>query len=118
MRVPKQDKNPQSRESSIGTILVRLGVIDEEQLQDALVYQSRASLDQMLGSVLVHKGFCTSEDIEEALALQKSLRKNPVHHAMAVADMAIKRRKQALERKTNLSKAVDFLRSMMADKAE
>jgi hypothetical protein len=113
MLTPKQNAITECRETSIGTILVRMGAISEDQLQRALMYQARASIDQMLGSVMVHQGFCDPKDVDDALALQHSLRKNPVQHAMAMADMAMRRRETTPVRKTISERVANFVQSIL-----
>jgi outer membrane protein assembly factor BamB/tetratricopeptide (TPR) repeat protein len=52
----------------IGKILVRLGKIDERDLQRAV--ETRRRSDCLLGDLLVGDGLCTREDVELALRIQ------------------------------------------------
>ena len=54
----------------IGKILVRLGCLDEEQLQQAV--ETRRSGDKLIGDVLVDYGFCSRDDVEEAFRIQSA----------------------------------------------
>lgn len=55
-------------ENQIGTLLVRAGRIDEEQLARALEIQKESQ--QRLGFLLIRERFVTPEDLREALRLQ------------------------------------------------
>ena len=80
--------------TSLGLVLVEMGVITEDQLREAVERQENSTLEQLLGAVLVHEGFCKKEDIEAAISAQESMRRGKkVQHAMAVADLAIYRKK-------------------------
>lgn len=80
--------------TSLGNILVEMGVLTETQLREAIERQENSTLEQLLGSVLVHFGYCSREDVEAALSAQKSMRGGKkVRHALAVADLAIHRKK-------------------------
>ncbi len=59
-------KHHKKKLQPIGEILVARGVIDREQLQEALREQKESS--KRLGEILVEKGFLTSEQLNEALA--------------------------------------------------
>jgi outer membrane protein assembly factor BamB/tetratricopeptide (TPR) repeat protein len=54
----------------IGKILVRLGCLDEQQLQQAV--ETRRSGDKLIGDVLVDSGLCGREDVEEAFRVQSA----------------------------------------------
>ena len=59
----------QKRQATIGRILVRSGLVTEEQLADALRRQSQSS-GRMLGQIVVEQGLVTREQVEEALRTQ------------------------------------------------
>ena len=52
----------------LGDLLIRRGVINQAQLEDALVEQRRSGHTKLLGEVLVALGFATTEDVMETLA--------------------------------------------------
>ncbi len=60
--------------ATIGSILVEMGKISEEQLTEAL--ETHTKLFAPLGEILVEKGFCTPQDIDEALKRQVEIREN------------------------------------------
>ena len=59
-------------ETSLGNILVELGFISKEQLQEAIAVQ-RTRVPE-IGGILVELGFITQEQLEEALLKQRILR--------------------------------------------
>lgn len=88
--------NPKDDDTSLGNILLEIGMITEEQLEKAVERQQNSSIEQMLGMVLVHEGYCTKETIEDALSMQASMRKGRMREAdkaMCAIDYAIKRKK-------------------------
>jgi len=63
MVTTKSDKKLQ-----LGQLLVKSGVLSEEQLAEALRIQRQEGNRHLLGEVLVEQGMCTEEQIMEALA--------------------------------------------------
>ncbi|HOQ32631.1 MAG TPA: hypothetical protein PLA12_08980 [Candidatus Hydrogenedens sp.] len=69
----------------IGDILLKEGIITEEQLNKALIYQKQSSYKEHLGTVLVRLGFVDDTTIAKVLAKQsgypfiEDLRKEIVH---------------------------------------
>ncbi|MHC4294408.1 MAG: GspE/PulE family protein [Planctomycetota bacterium] len=51
----------------LGQILVRLGILTEEQLESALDYQRQMDETLLLGEVLVKLGLCTEQQVMESL---------------------------------------------------
>lgn len=56
----------------LGTLLVKSGVVTQEQLTEALFRQKKENLP--LGEILVSLGYCTQETIETSLERQRTLR--------------------------------------------
>jgi len=83
-------------DTTLGEILVVLGVISNTQRFAAMEYQQRATVPLTFGEILVGQGYCTREQVEEAARLQKGLRSDkPQEKAEAVYDVA-KRSKEVL----------------------
>lgn len=80
--------------NTLGDILVRMGVVTSEQLEDALRFQKEATPDSLLGRILVSEKSCTAEQIEAAVEAQKGLRSDRLsEQALAAASMAGQRKK-------------------------
>lgn len=87
--------NPQDDASSIGNILLSMGVISEAQLWDVLVEQQKLREDQLLGKLLVASGIVSVAQLEQAMTMQKAMRsKKPAEAALANADVAIARHRR------------------------
>jgi hypothetical protein len=56
----------------LGTLLVKSGVVTQEQLTEALFRQKKENIP--LGEILVSLGYCTQEAIETSLERQRTLR--------------------------------------------
>jgi hypothetical protein len=81
--------------TSLGSILLDWGVITEADLRRALKEQETLRGDDLLGRLLVASGACTEDAIKTALSAQTSMRAAGKHkHAMAVANLAISRRRR------------------------
>ncbi len=57
----------------IGEVLIRLGKLSKEKLEEALKLQAQSSGEKRLGELLVELGYCTEEDVVEALSIQTGL---------------------------------------------
>jgi len=80
---------PKDDPSSIGAILVAMGVISEEQLQDAVQEQHNVRMDVMLGKLLLANGIISAAQLETALRSQNDLRSGKKHkRAMAQSRIA------------------------------
>ena len=86
--------NPKDDPTSIGAILLSMGTITEEELDMALEMQERSSIDRQLGNQLVVLDVCTNEQVDIALAAQMRMRKGDHERAVAVADIAVARKKR------------------------
>jgi hypothetical protein len=81
--------DPKDDPTSIGSILVSMGVISIGQLNRAMEEQRTASRDVLIGKLLVAAGFISNEQLEVALNAQTGLRsKKPVVRANAQAEIA------------------------------
>lgn len=86
--------DPKTDPTSLGAILVSMGTITQEELDMAVEMQERSSIERQLGNQLVVLDVCSNEQIDIALAAQEKMRKNPHEHAVAVADIALARKKR------------------------
>lgn len=59
---------------SLGTVLVRLGFIDEDSLNNVLGKQLEFSQRKRIGEILVDQGYITAKQLDEGLANQKSMK--------------------------------------------
>ena len=59
------------REQALGALLTRRGIINEEQLEEALSEKDRSG--RRIGDILVGHGWATSADLAHVLAEQYSL---------------------------------------------
>jgi len=88
-------KGPKDDTTSLGNILLEWGLITREQLERALKEQETLRGDDLLGKLLVAGGACTHEEIDMAMSAQASLRAGgKAKRAMAVADLALERRRR------------------------
>ncbi len=88
-------KAPKGDPTSLGGILLKWQVITEDQLTKALEQQETLRGDDLLGKLLVANGACTEDEITTAMNAQISMRgASKSKRAMAVADLAIERRKR------------------------
>jgi hypothetical protein len=86
--------NPKDDPTSIGSILVKMGVITEEDLSAAVEEQENLSVEHLLGKLLVANGVCSVEQIEVALAAQQGMRSEEEHkQAVAIASIAMTRKR-------------------------
>jgi hypothetical protein len=81
--------------TSLGNVLLELGIITQEQLDHALKEQETLRGDDLLGRLLIASGACTEEEVMMAMSAQESMRAKGKHKcAMAVADLALERRRR------------------------
>jgi type IV pilus assembly protein PilB len=66
-----QTNNPTSHEQALGALLIRRGIISEEQLEQALIEKGQSG--RRIGDILVAHGWATSADLAHVLAEQYSL---------------------------------------------
>lgn len=69
----KRVKTARKDKSSLGNILLKAGIVSEEQLKNALMFQDK-NKDEMLGDVLIKLDMVSRPMIEEFLILQKTKR--------------------------------------------
>ncbi len=85
--------NPKDDPTSIGAILVKMGVVTEDELALAIEEQANASIEHLLGKLLVANGVCSMEQVEIALAAQQGMRSDEEHkQAVAIASIAMTRK--------------------------
>lgn len=60
--------------TSLGSILVQMGMITEEQLAEIVQLQDRASIDLLIGRLAIAEALITPDQLEEALSAQAGLR--------------------------------------------
>ncbi|MFA4015272.1 MAG: hypothetical protein RUDDFDWM_000352 [Candidatus Fervidibacterota bacterium] len=60
-------------EEHIGELLIKLGKLTHEKLEEALKLQKQSSQKKRLGELLVELGYCSEDDIVEALSVQTGL---------------------------------------------
>lgn len=63
------------RKKRLGDLLIEGGLINDEQLQQALQAQKESDVRQKLGTVLIDLGFASDDDIAEVLSRQLNLTK-------------------------------------------
>jgi hypothetical protein len=103
--------NPKDDDTSLGAILLQMGVITPSQLNIALEKQHNSTLEEQLGMVLVHVGFCTNQEVELALSAQASIRSSKdkeVTKACAAIDLAIQRKRHNGARRDAIMKGAQF----------
>ena len=61
------------RKKRLGDLLIEGGLINDEQLQQALQAQKESDVRQKLGTVLIDLGFASDDDIAEVLSRQLNL---------------------------------------------
>jgi hypothetical protein len=80
--------------SDIGSMLLRLGVVSEDQLRKAVEAQLKNHHDTRLGEMLVKLGYVTEEQVTRALKMQKLMRS---HRASEVMSDIVSERLDRLE---------------------
>jgi len=81
--------NPADDPTSIGCLLISLGVTTDDQLRAAVVVQRDAEPDTLLGMVMVAKAMITPEQLEQAVKMQRDLRgRRKDRQALAQAALA------------------------------
>jgi len=63
------------REKRLGEILVDLGALDPERVEEALREQEAEGRRRRIGEILMEKGWVRSQDVERALIIQSRVRK-------------------------------------------
>ena len=82
-------------QTTIGSILLAMGAITDEELLRAMDDQEKLREDALLGKILVANGSCTSQQLEIAIAAQETMRSGDAsEQALAIADLAISRKRR------------------------
>lgn len=71
---PVTSIDPRSDETSIGNIMITIGMIEKPQLDVILKRQSECGPDVQFGDVVVAMGICDHDDIGRVMDLQKQMR--------------------------------------------
>jgi hypothetical protein len=80
---------PADDPTSLGAILISMGIISNEQLDQATEEQRAASPDEMLGAILIANRHITDKQLDMALSAQHGLRSTAKSaQAMANAEIA------------------------------
>ena len=83
-------RKPEDDPTSIGRILLLMGVVAPDDVAEAIERQKTENPDVLLGRLLVAAGVCTREQLDIAVAAQKGLRrKSDAAKACAMADVAL-----------------------------
>ena len=81
--------------TTLGYILVELGLITDEQLHQIIDLQLKIREESKLGKLCVEQGICTEEQVHLALEEQQRLRTtDPRERALLVAEMAVRRKRR------------------------
>ena len=81
---------PKEDPTSIGSILMKMGFANKEQILKAAEQQEQMNYDVLLGKLLVANEIINKEQLKKALDAQDKLRnKNKFNQAIAVANLAI-----------------------------
>jgi len=82
-------RNSDDEDTSIGGILIAMGLVNDGQLAMAIHKHQEADRDTLIGLLLVSEGVITEDQLEEALSAQEGLRSWSRHkRALAQADIA------------------------------
>ncbi|MDA0576691.1 MAG: hypothetical protein O3B24_01170 [Verrucomicrobia bacterium] len=60
-----------SSRKRLGEVMVELGYLAKEELEEALKVQSRPGESRLLGQILISRGFAKAPQVQIALARQK-----------------------------------------------
>ena len=75
--------------STLGAILIALGHVSRDMLEESITEQKLLSRDEMLGRMLVSRGALDPGHLQAALVLQRKLRSRKAHiRALAQAQLA------------------------------
>jgi len=85
----KRDPRDETAVYSLGTILVKMGAVRREQVEEVLARQRRMTEEELLGDLLVAAGLVSQAQLQEALKAQADLRSRKRHvRARAAAHLA------------------------------
>lgn len=104
--------SPQHDPTSLGAVLLELGLVTQEQLDMVIEQQRHMREETMLGVLLVHNGVLTQTELDIALSAQRGMReKSRTKQAMAVANIAIgrHRRQTLLDRRERIIQKGDLI---------
>lgn len=111
---------PKDDPTSLGAILLELGLVTQEQLDEVVEQQRHMREETMLGVLLVHNGILTQSELDIALSAQKGMREdNRTNQALAVANLAIGRhRRQTMvdRRERIVQKGAQIIKGISGDR--
>jgi hypothetical protein len=80
---------PADDPTSLGAILLSMGVLNEDQLDELIDMQERATLENLLGKLAIAEGLISAGQLEEALSAQEGLRSKSKHRrALAAVELS------------------------------
>lgn len=75
--------------TTVGAVLLAMGLITPGQLAAIVEEQNKSSVDELIGALMVKNRMISSEQLEMALSAQSGLRSKKKHtRAMAVGEIA------------------------------
>ena len=96
-------KTPEDDPTSIGNILLRMGLVTRDQLESVMSEQVHMREDLLMGNLMVAKGLISKEQLEVALAAQKGMRSGGRSgQALAVADVCLTHTTNNRERRARM----------------
>ena len=66
-------------DTTLGSILVAMGALSEEELEEAVQEQEKSSIEQLIGKILVANSAITTQQLDIALSAQDGLRSKKKH---------------------------------------
>jgi hypothetical protein len=80
---------PKDDQTSLGNILVNMGLVSQDQLAEAVLEQQQTSIEVLMGKLLVADGVISEEQLQRALEIQQGLRsKHKYDRALAMSEVA------------------------------
>ena len=115
--VAAEQKKPVAGEdpTSIGNVLLSIGKISTDQLQDALALQEKLG-DALLGTILRESGVLTTDDVTCAMKIQEKLRQGDV--LSAELDILEIKQKQTRAAVQEVSDTIEKRKQVLRDRNE
>ncbi len=82
-------------DTTLGGILLAMGLITKEELLDAITVKMTTSGEQLLGEVLIARGAITRAQLERVLVMQRERRGEKVDYGAEAARLALHATKRA-----------------------
>jgi len=81
--------SPKDDRTSLGNILVDMGLITRDRLDEVVSEQQRATVEMLMGKLMIADGILSEEQLAQALEIQRGLRsKHKYERAMAMSEVA------------------------------